>query len=115
MPISHASRGALLLRRAELLEEQARIDRELAQLEMTSADEYSSLLLPPDARNADAFHRACRSGRVIGASKRGRVWICSRAAWESRSAAPAPRIASRPALAPVDADVLAELGARRAS
>jgi hypothetical protein len=115
------ARGALLLRRAELLEEQARIDRQLAEIESSPdrGDEYSTFNLPPDAKNVDAFNRACRSGRVAGATKRGRAWVCSPLAWDAREAAPSPRVAKRKSTRAnddgIDDDILAELGARRAS
>lgn len=55
-----------------------------------SDDEVSSVRLPVDARSVDAFNRACRTGRVRGAVKRGRIWTCSRTAWNARSAAETP-------------------------
>lgn len=107
------TRASLLLRRAELAEEQARIDRQLAELELEPSehDEYSTLRLPVDAKSADAFNRACRAGRVAGATKRGRVWKCTRAAWDGRAKAPSPLAPSND----VAPDVLAELGARRSA
>lgn len=91
--------------------------------------EVSSLALPLDCRSADAFNRACREGRVHGARKLGRVWICSRAAWEARTRTapnvpPASRAKARATrLAPpttpavradeLDADTLTEMGATR--
>lgn len=49
-----------------------------------AVDEVSSVRLPPDAKNADVFNRACRSGRVKGARKVGKVWIATRGDWEAR-------------------------------
>jgi hypothetical protein len=80
--------------------------------------EFSTLRLPPDAKNASAFNRACRRGDVVGAEKRGRVWTCSAEAWRARKAAPAPTIAKRKTLAStstVSVALLERLGARRAS
>lgn len=48
------------------------------------ADECSTRALPRDAKNAAAFNRACRLGLVDGARKVGRIWICSRQAWDAR-------------------------------
>lgn len=102
-----SARRDLLRRRAELGREIARhvceiadVDAKLADLEVDAVDEagdplYSTHRLPPDAKNADAFNRACRSGRVQGArkSESGRAWICTHAAWDSRAPAPRPAIA----------------------
>lgn len=88
--------------------------------------EVSTYRLPPDAKSPDAFNRACRSGRVEGARKVGRAWLCSREAWSARTAAPVPTVArakqvarprltspksSAPELPAVDAETLAEMGA----
>lgn len=57
---------------------------------VSTPSEVSSVKLPADAKSADAFNRACRSGRVDGARKVGRVWIATLDAWNRRAAAPAP-------------------------
>jgi len=90
----------------------------------TAPVEVSSVRLPVDAKR-DAFNRACRSGRVRGARKQGRVWICTLEAWNARADAPAPaglpkrkRSARVMPLRPKDDhDVCAELGlaARRSA
>lgn len=80
--------------------------------------EVSSVRLPADAKDRDAFNRACRSGRVRGAVKRGRVWTCTLAAWNERAPAQTPRgLVSRKTkggsvtpIRPADDAVLAELG-----
>lgn len=77
--------------------------------------EYSSVRLPPDAKNRASFNRACRRGDVKGAVKAGRCWVCSADAWRARTAPATPSIAtqrSKP-LRVVDDEVLGELGARR--
>lgn len=104
----------LLLRRAELAEEAARIDRALAELETDHVSGYSTYRLPTDAKNQGAFNRACRDGRVVGATKLGRVWVCSVEAWEARS--PARVSCTRqPELTtePDDSSLLDEFGLRR--
>ena len=74
----------------------------------------STVNLPPDAKNAQAFNRACRRGDVAGAEKRGRVWTCTLAAWNARRAAPAPKVARRDAKPEnVSSALLERLGARR--
>lgn len=82
----------------------------------TAITEVSSVRPPVDA-TADQFNRACRSGRVVGARKRGRVWIATVENWNARATAPAPHgVAQRekkPAnVTPIrpDAAVLEELG-----
>lgn len=91
----------------------------LAQSLETSPAEVSSVRLPADAAHADAFNRACRSGRVVGARKVGRIWLCSLENWNRRAAAPRPQgLPKRPSNAAAkrvstvtrDVDVLAELG-----
>jgi len=114
-----APRAELLRERARLQRELAAVDEQLAGLEDDSpAGMFSTYHLPPDAKSADAFNRACRTGRVEGATKRGRAWSCSAAAWEARRAAPAPRglarvaaFGSDDASDVLDVSVLAELGA----
>lgn len=127
-----SARRALLRRRAELGREFADVDAKLADLEVdvnVGADEavHSTHRLPPDAKNADAFNRACRTGRVHRARKVGRVWVCARDAWDSRAPAPRPdvepkthrakRLPRREAIkverSAVGDDLLAELGAAR--
>ncbi len=103
----------LLLRRAELAEESARIDRELAELETDHVSGYSTYRLPPDAKNRGVFNRACRDGRVDGATKRGRVWTCAAEAWAARRPA---RVTWAPVEGPTtepDDTLLDELGLRR--
>lgn len=72
------------------------------------------------AKNADAFNRACRAGRVRGAWKDGRTWCCSATAWRERERPPAPRVRPKgaPARAPAKPTkptpaVLARLGGER--
>lgn len=89
---------------------------------------YTTHRLPADTKNAEAFNRACRSGRVDGAAKRGRVWSCTREAWDARRPALAPRIVGAKTRAKplsrakgtcelprVSEDVLRAMGARTAS
>ena len=52
---------------------------------------FTTNSLPPDAKDAAAFNRACRSGRVRGAFKIGRIWSCDADAWRDRARAPRPR------------------------
>ncbi len=88
--------------------------------QLAAPAEVSSVRLPVDAKDVDAFNRACRTGRVTGARKMGRVWVATLDAWNARSRAEAPRgIAPRknmkggtvtPIRSNDDADVLAELG-----
>lgn len=84
--------------------------------------EVSTHHIPPDCPNAAAFNRACRSGRVHGARKIGRVWLCTREAWDQRTAAPRPSFGNAPRArrtteststpaCEVSADLLAQLGA----
>lgn len=58
--------------------------------------EVSSLRLPADAKNADSFNRACLAGRVAGARKRGRTWVCTVEAWACRAPALGPPQFARP-------------------
>ena len=44
-----------------------------------SDDVYTSNRIPPDVSTRDAFHRIVK--RVPGAQKRGRVWVCTKVAW----------------------------------
>lgn len=82
---------------------------------------FTSVNLPPDVRDADTFNRACRSGRVRGAYKLGRVWYAADDAWRARERAPRPRGLPLPkprahveATPPSAADaLLVELGATR--
>jgi hypothetical protein len=85
------------------------------------AEVYTTLRLPPDCKTADRFTRACRSGRVVGAVKRGRDWSCSAEAWEARGPAGTPpgltpkrkplAKTKGPELPTVSEDLLRELGA----
>jgi hypothetical protein len=82
------SRASLLRRRAELLEEQARVDRELADLEERAVlpGEFSSINLPPGTSR-----RSFREGAklIVGAYRQGHVWHVSREAWFAARAKPA--------------------------
>lgn len=76
------------------------VREELRSASASPPAEVSSVRLPPDAKSTDAFNRACRTGRVVGATKRGRIWTCSRSAWDARKPAGRPAgIADRPGLA----------------
>ena len=112
-PTSQPTRATLLRQRAEHSRAIAAIDEQLALLESETSTsvEYSTVRLPADCKSADQFNRACRAGRVAGARKAGRVWICSHAAWEARTPTPVPTIARAPELPTVSSSVLAELGA----
>ena len=100
------TRAVLLRRRSVLLTEQAQIDAELADLERDEADDdFTSLDLPSDTSRR-AFRETCASGRVVGATKCGRVWRCSREAWFAarRSTPAAPlRLAAPVALSEAEA------------
>lgn len=118
------------------------LDVVLAPVEQPAPTEVSSVRLPVDAKNADAFNRACRAGRdrfgnvvdpalvrVQNARKIGRIWICSREAWDARSPATPnlpssakaqarakklPRAETRAAAAPaVNEELLAQYGITR--
>ena len=45
-------------------------------------DTYDSRRLPPRCTRR-RFAEVCRSGRVDGAHREGRDWVCSRVAWEA--------------------------------
>lgn len=53
--------------------------------------EVSSVRLPADVKDADAFNRACRMGRVAGARKVGRIWVAPAEGWAGRQPAGAPK------------------------
>jgi hypothetical protein len=101
-----------------------KVERVVARvLSQATPAEVSTVRLPADAKNEDAFNRACRSGRVEGARKVGRIWVATLDAWNRRASAEQPKgIAPRtrrkspPETAAASAtelraDVLAELGA----
>lgn len=46
---------------------------------------YSSCDLPPRCSRR-RFAELCRSGRVIGARREGREWVCSQSAWDAARA-----------------------------
>jgi hypothetical protein len=72
-----------------LLDELA--DRLATRILSTSRHEtYSSRDLPPRCSRR-RFAELCRSGRVVGARREGREWVCAREAWEAeRTRAYAP-------------------------
>jgi hypothetical protein len=91
------SRYELLLRSAALDEEQARIKRQLAELEeSTTADCYTSEDRPHRVSRR-AFRERCCSGAVDGARREGQLWICSRDAWHRSRARSAPKLRIVPA------------------
>lgn len=109
------SRAVLLRRRAELLEDAARIDRELADLEAIAApaDTFTSLDLPPGTSRR-AFREA--AALIPGAFRCGHVWHVDRAAWFAARAKPAARtsialVASSPAVDDAD-DIIRGAGLR---
>jgi hypothetical protein len=119
----NSTRDPLLQALERIIE--SKVESALARVlsQSTAPNEVSSVRIPADAKNPDAFNRACRSGRVEGARKVGRIWICTLDAWNARRPAERPRgIAKRtkptkapsrtPRREPVElrADVLAELG-----
>lgn len=55
--------------------------------------QVSSVRLPVDVdpTKPDRFNRACRSGRVRGAVKKGKFWICTAEAWANRDGPGVPR------------------------
>ena len=64
-----------------------RVAAALAKLQ-ANADDYTSLA--PAPRTTPRVHNeACRSGRVAGATKVGRVWRCTRSAWLAARSTPA--------------------------
>ncbi len=69
---------------------------------------------PPPAISAKTFHAVCRSGIVLGATKDGRSWRCTREAW---FAARTPKVARSPGVEDDDAacadQFLADAGLRR--
>lgn len=73
----------------------SRCDRPLVEERDSTTDECSTNRLPIDARSKERFNAACRAGRVSNARKVGRVWVCTRAAWESREGT-TPAIPRRP-------------------
>lgn len=83
-----SSRATLLRRRADLLEEQARIDRELADLEAKAApaDLFSSDDLPPGTSRRTFRETAAL---IVGAYRSGATWFVARDAWFAHRAKPA--------------------------
>jgi hypothetical protein len=69
---------------------------------------YSSQQLPPRCSRR-RFAEVCRSGRVRGARRDGRDWVCTREAWEGRRSG--QRAPWRPTMA---LDARAEVLLRRA-
>jgi hypothetical protein len=66
---------------AELVD--ARVEERLAAHGIfDAATEYDGDRLPPHTTKR-AFFAACRDGRVAGARRDGRGWICSHDAWRS--------------------------------
>jgi hypothetical protein len=63
----------------------------------THADTYDSDHLPPRTSRR-RFAEFCRSGRVAGAYREGRHWVCARESWHSA------RIGSRPVPGPLQSD-----------
>jgi hypothetical protein len=67
----------------------------LAELGVGSVD-YSSDVRPSGISRR-AFNTACRSGKIAGAVRDGKIWRCSRAAWnEGRTRAPLKREIAKP-------------------
>jgi hypothetical protein len=61
-------------------------DRLAARLnERVERETYSSRDLP-SRTSRRRFAEVCRSGRVEGARREGRDWVCSRAAWQAARA-----------------------------
>ncbi len=60
--------------------------------------EYRSPNVLPPGTSARTFREVCRTGRVQGARREGRQWVCGRDAWHAARA-------SKPAKAPVANDV----------
>jgi hypothetical protein len=59
-------------------------DRIAARIaERREREQYSSIDLPAGFTRR-RFAEICRSGRVSDARRDGRIWTCSRAAWEGR-------------------------------
>jgi hypothetical protein len=56
---------------------------------------YSSRHLPPRCSRR-RFAELCRSGRILGAEREGRDWVCSRDAWEAARSRKAKRAVSAP-------------------
>jgi len=75
---------------------------EIEGLRAPSGDEYRSDA-PPTLTSRRAFNEVCRSGRVKGARKEGKVWLCSRVAWH-RARAKRPEL-PRPEPPANDVDV----------
>lgn len=78
---------------AEVLRDLAALVCELADIaerNTTSDEMFDSQALPPELRRLKIgrriFAETCRSGRVSGAKRTGKIWSCSRTAWyEARS------------------------------
>jgi hypothetical protein len=62
---------------------------EVRDSEPASRDTYDSEHLPPRTSRR-RFTELCRSGRVVGAFRDGRHWVCSHDAWRARRARPTP-------------------------
>jgi hypothetical protein len=78
---------------------------------------YTSLALPRDVSRR-TFREACRSGRVDGARREGRTWVCSREAWHAartraRSSAPILRVVASLDDESIAARAIANAGLRR--
>ena len=54
----------------------------LAEARDGESDCYSSTSLPPRTKRRQ-FAKQCRSGRVEGAYREGRDWVCPREAWHA--------------------------------
>jgi hypothetical protein len=70
-------------------------------------DTYDSLRLPARCTRR-RFAEVCRSGRVAGARREGRDWVCSRLAWEASQTRKRPLPALRPPCAPSDRNARAD-------
>ena len=68
----------------------------------TEHETYSSVDLPPRCLRR-RFVESCRSGRVANAWKDGRIWVCSREAWQARGPIRALRSSSQPAAKSLEA------------
>jgi hypothetical protein len=65
------------------------LERVSADVGRGERETFSSVDLPPRTSRR-CFREVCKSGRVEGVRREGRLWVCTRAAWDEARSRPVP-------------------------
>jgi hypothetical protein len=82
------SRARILAKAASAAHDLGSALAELAsdgESQLADRDVYDSAHAPPNTTRR-RFAELCRSGRIAGAYREGRTWVCARAAWHAARA-----------------------------